>query len=180
MMERTRSRDFAFWMTTKIHDNAWRRRLDPPERTLQMAGVGTGQQVLEIGCGTGYFTPAAGRLVGEAGHVYALDLYPPAIDRVKEKLAAQGVTNVTAMVGDAASTGLEAGSMDLVLLIGVIHRLPLDRVLPELRRVLRPDGRLYARIHSSQQGERIEASGLFVATNERGIYLVAREKGDEK
>ena len=62
---------------------------------------------------------------------------------MNEKLHAEKVTNVKSMVGNAAHIGLDADSIDLVLLIGVVHRLPLDRVLPELQRVLRQDGRLY-------------------------------------
>ena len=81
MMVGTRGKDLAFKMTTMIHDNGWRRRLDPPERTLRAAGVRSGQQVLEVGCGTGYFTLAAANMVGDLGCIYALDLYPPAIER---------------------------------------------------------------------------------------------------
>ncbi len=57
------------------------------------------------------------------------------------KVQKANVNNVRIMQRDALNTGLETASIDNVLLFGVIPfpLLPLDRLLPEMHRVLKPD-----------------------------------------
>ena len=50
-----------------------RKWLMPPERTLHAASVSPGQQILEVGCGTGFFTIPLAKMVGDDGQVIALD-----------------------------------------------------------------------------------------------------------
>ena len=129
---------------SSVMDSPLRRRLNNPVKTLTGAGVQQGQKVLEVGCGTGYFTTAAARLVGDSALLYAIDVYPPAIECVSKKLADAHVTNVRLMNADAMRTGLPGSSFDLALLLGVIPApvLPLDRLLPEMHRLLKPKGAL--------------------------------------
>ena len=144
MNNRTLVKDSSFKLISLIHDNPLRHRFDDPIKFLESAGVKAGHQVLEVGCGPGFFTLPAAEIVGEKGHVYAIDLEPLAVQEVEKKLGKRGMTNVTASVADAAETGLPTGSIDLVLLFGVIPSptLPLDRFLPEMGRLLKPDGSL--------------------------------------
>ena len=121
-----------------------RRRFFDPVKALKGAGIRTGQQVLEVGCGTGFFTIHAAELVGNEGHVYAIDPHPLAIERVGTKIQGAGVTNITLIKADALGTGLANDCIDLVLLFGVIPSptLPLDRLLPEMGRLLKAEGSL--------------------------------------
>jgi predicted methyltransferase len=48
--------------------------LYPPLRTLRDAGVQPGQTVLEVGCGTGYFTLPAATVIGDQGRLIAIDV----------------------------------------------------------------------------------------------------------
>jgi ubiquinone/menaquinone biosynthesis C-methylase UbiE len=73
--------DLSFRMMAAIHDNRLRRILDNPTRSLKSAGIQPGQKVLEVGCGPGFFTVAAAKLVGDEGRVYAIDLQPLAIEK---------------------------------------------------------------------------------------------------
>jgi len=57
-----------------------------PYRRLTQAGLGSGQRVLEVGCGPGFFTVPAAKITGEAGFVYALDINPAAIEHVRHKV----------------------------------------------------------------------------------------------
>ena len=63
-----------------VMDSPLRRKLNDPLKTLAGARVKRGQKVLEVGCGTGYFTVSAAKLVGDSGLIYAIDSYPPAIE----------------------------------------------------------------------------------------------------
>lgn len=50
-----------------------RERFLNPIRTLQAANIKPGQTVLEVGCGTGFFTIPAAKLLGDQGRLIALD-----------------------------------------------------------------------------------------------------------
>jgi demethylmenaquinone methyltransferase/2-methoxy-6-polyprenyl-1,4-benzoquinol methylase len=111
---------------------------------LEGAGLGPGKEVLEIGCGTGFFTIPAAQLIGDTGHVCAVDLHPLAIERVARKVQEGGLANVRLIRADAMEAGLASDCIDLVLLFGVIPSptIPLERLLPEIHRLLRSEGAL--------------------------------------
>jgi len=121
-----------------------RRRFFDPVRALKAAGIQLGQEVLEVGCGTGFFTIPAAELVGDEGRVYAIDPHPLAIEQVARKIWDARLTNVRPIKTDATEAGLASGSIDLALLFGVIPSptLPLDRLLPQMHRLLRSEGAL--------------------------------------
>jgi len=121
-----------------------RRWLMPPQKTLQGADVKPGQTVLEVGCGSGFFTLPAAEMIGESGHLIAMDPLSVFVDRVAEKARNAGLSNVEVIKRDALDTKLESASVDLALLYGVLPfpTLPLDRLLPEMHRVLKKEGTL--------------------------------------
>jgi ubiquinone/menaquinone biosynthesis C-methylase UbiE len=106
---------------------------------LQKSGVRGGQTVLDFGCGSGHFTIAAARMVGDNGKVYALDMHPLAIEAVEKKVAKEGLPNVGTILSDR-DTGLPDESVDVVLLYRTFY-LVRDKqgLLDELYRVLKPD-----------------------------------------
>jgi len=127
-----------------VMDSPLRRKLNNPVKTLEAAGVRLGQEVLEVGCGTGFFTINAAKLVGNEGCVHAIDVYPPAIEFVRGKVRDADISNVRLTNADGMDSGLPGSSFDLVLLFGVIPApvLPLARLLPEMHRLLKPEGAL--------------------------------------
>ncbi len=117
-----------------------------PDRTLKGSDIKPGETILEVGCGTGFFTIPAARLIGEHGRLVALDALPAYVERVSGKVEDAGLSHVTVIEGDALETGLDPACFDAVLLFGVIPfpALPLDRLLPEMHRLLKPEGVLAA------------------------------------
>jgi len=133
-----------FRMMARVMESPLRYRFFDPVTTLQGAGIRSGQEVLEIGCGTGFFTIPAAKLVGDKGRVYAVDPHPLALDQVRRKIQDAALTNVRLIKADATEAGLATDCIDLVLFFGVIQSpvIPLDRLLSEIHRLLRSEGTL--------------------------------------
>ena len=123
-------------------ESRFRYRFFGPMMTLQGADIQPGQTVLEVGCGTGFFTVPVAQLIGEMGNLVAMDVIPEAIELVSRKVQAASLKNVRVVKGNAMNTELGDESFDAVLLFGVIPApmLPLNRLLPEMHRILKPEG----------------------------------------
>ena len=137
-----------------------------------------GRVVLEVGCGTGFFTLPAARLIGEQGRLVAMDVLCDSVELVSRKVQAAELKNVRVVKGDALDTGLDAESFDTVLLFGVIPApmLPLNRLLPEMHRLLKVKGNLA--VWPPIPGwlpRSILQSGLFAfASKENGVHNFRR------
>lgn len=131
-----------FRLISLIHEDLYRLFRDPYE-VLQSAGLRPRQEVLEVGCGPGFFTIPAARLVGEKGTVHALDVNPLSLERARQKVEQEGVTNVRTILADAGQTGLPDESFDLIFVFGLGHVVGgEDRMMSELHRLLKPKGTL--------------------------------------
>jgi ubiquinone/menaquinone biosynthesis C-methylase UbiE len=100
-----------------------------------------GERVLEIGPGTGYYTFHMADWVGPDGRVEIFDLQQEFLDHV---MRGSGVrANIVPTQGDATRLPYEDDSMDAVVLTAVLGEIPdTGAALREIRRVLRPGGRL--------------------------------------
>ena len=150
-----------------------------PAKTLRGAGIEPGQSVLEVGCGTGFFTIPAAELIGDQGCLVAMDALSDYTNRVSKKVQSAGLKNVRVVKRDALDTGLDAASIDKVLLFGVIPFpfLPLNRLLPEMHRVIKPEGSLAVWLFpvSGWVPKWILQSGLFTFVSRRnGVYNFRR------
>ena len=131
----------AFWTITLMHDNPLLPFFKDPYKLLNVAGLRRGQKVLEVGCGPGFFTIPAAQIVGEEGLVYAVDINPYAMARVRGKIAREGIKNVIPLLANASDTGLAERSIDLAFLVGLGHIAGGQKnLLAEIHRILRPDG----------------------------------------
>lgn len=103
----------------------------------------SGERVLEIGPGTGYYTLDMAEWLGPDGRVEIFDLQQKFLDHVSSRAAERGLQNVVPTQGDATALPYEDDSMDAVVLTAVLGEIP-DPVaaLREIRRVLAPTGRL--------------------------------------
>jgi len=156
-----------------VHETLYGLFVDPFDK-LSAAGLKEGQEVLEVGCGPGYFTIPATRIVGEKGHVRSIDINPAATDYLRCKIKKRRVENVEVTLADASATGLPAGCVDVAFLFGVIHAFPkLDELLKEMHRVLRPKGKLSVQSRRSEElVEVVSASGLFqLGKEDRGVNV---------
>jgi SAM-dependent methyltransferase len=110
-------------------------RLRWARRVEMLAGsVTPGMRVLEIGCGTGYFTRELART---AARIVAIDVSPDLLAAARAAISAE---NVSFELVSAHALSFADASFDCVLGSSVLHHLDCRLALPELLRVLRPGG----------------------------------------
>lgn len=156
-----------------------RRWIMNPVKTLRGADIQPGQTVLEVGCGTGFFTIPAAKLIGDEGCLVAMDALSDFIKQVEKKVQSANLKNVRVVKRDALNTGLDVASIDTALLFGVVPwpALPLNLLLPEMHRVLKAEGRLAVWMFpvSGWVPKSILRSGLFTyISKQNGVYNYRR------
>lgn len=125
-------------------ESRFRYRFFNPVSILQGVDGLPGRAVLEVGCGTGFFTIPAARMIGDQGSLLAMDVLAESVDLVSRKVQAAGLRNVRVVKGNVLNTDLEAEGFHAVFLFGMIPApmLPLTPLLTEIHRVLKPEGTL--------------------------------------
>jgi ubiquinone/menaquinone biosynthesis C-methylase UbiE len=128
-----------------------------------------GENVLELGPGTGYYTLDVADWIGPDGRLDIFDLQQEMLDHTMARAAERGIANIRPTQGDARSLPYPDASFDAAYLVTVLGEIPdQEAALRELRRVLRPSGRLVVGEvmldpHVVTEGalrERAERSGL--------------------
>ena len=128
----------------RLLDSGYRRRIQPPAQLLERSGIKKGMQVLDLGCGSGAFTPFIARTVGEKGKVYALDIQADMLKQLERKLSKpenKDIKNIKLIEGNAYELPFEESSLDLVNMVTVLQEIPdRNRALQEVKRVLKRGG----------------------------------------
>jgi ubiquinone/menaquinone biosynthesis C-methylase UbiE len=102
-----------------------------------------GERVLEVGPGTGYYALEVAEWISPGGTLAIFDLQPEMLDHTMGAAAERGLDNVEPTQGDARHLPYPDASFDAAYLVTVLGEIPdQGAALRELRRVLRPDGRL--------------------------------------
>ena len=102
-----------------------------------------GERLLEVGPGTGYYSmPVADRL-GPSGSLDLLDVQKEFLDHALRRASEHGLENLRPTLGDAQQMPYEDDRFDGAYLVTVLGEIPdQDAALRELRRVVRPGGRV--------------------------------------
>jgi ubiquinone/menaquinone biosynthesis C-methylase UbiE len=117
----------------------------PVDRIIELTGVRPGERVLDIGCGPGVFTVPLARAAGASGRVFAADIAPQMVEACQERVEAAGLGNVAVGRSEENALPLPPASVDLVFACHLLHELENPSAfLAEVRRVLKPTGRLAA------------------------------------
>ncbi|MFL0268750.1 class I SAM-dependent methyltransferase [Candidatus Clostridium radicumherbarum] len=121
-------------------DNPERRRTMPPEQTLKKFNIEDDGVLLDVGCGIGYFTIPAAKIL-KNNRVIGIDIMPEILKIAKEN--AEGRRNIEFKESKEYSFPIEDNSVKYVLIGNVIHEVE-DKIkyFKEVKRVLKKDGYL--------------------------------------
>jgi len=101
-----------------------------------------GRVVLDFACGNG----ANAMQAAQCGATLAIgiDISPVSIKNCRQTAALKGLDKNTRFVaGDCEDTSLPSDSVDRIICMGCLHHLDLSYAFPELRRILRPGGKIH-------------------------------------
>jgi len=103
-----------------------------------------GQDVADVGAGTGLFMKPLAEAVGVGGKVYALDISKPFVERLKERAAQEGLEQVQPRLSSPRSVDLPHLSLDVAFVCDTYHHFEYPQnVLFSLYKAIRPLGYLY-------------------------------------
>jgi SAM-dependent methyltransferase len=119
------------------------------ERMLAAAGLKPGDQVLDVAAGTGDQSILAARMVGPSGSILATDVSADMLTIAARVVQQEGLTNISTRVMDAQHLDLEDNAFDAVICrLGLMLIPHLQQALSEIKRVLKPGGKLAALVWS--------------------------------
>ncbi len=121
-------------------------KLMDPEEVLRQVKVQTGMQVGDLGCGNGYFTLAAARLVGGSGRVYAVDVLKSCLDTVRREAERNNLLNIVTVWSNleiVGATKIPAESLDFVIIKNALYQSAQRKdFIKEALRLLKPQGKM--------------------------------------
>ncbi len=120
----------------------WEGFFNPAEILTVMGLDGHIVDAVEFGCGYGTFTIPAARII--RGTIHAFDIDEEMVSATKKEAEKEGLKNVHTILRDfmAEGTGLEAESVDYVMLFNILHIDDPEIMLREAWRILKPNGKL--------------------------------------
>lgn len=130
----------AYERWAPIYDKIYHKMLQPSQLKAVKAAMENGSRILEVGVGSGLALGYYPRMAEVTG----IDLSKPMLHKAAEKIADQGLTNVTGLaVMDACRLGFRDGVFDAVAGMFMITLVPdAEAALDEFMRVLRPGGEI--------------------------------------
>ncbi|HKZ67524.1 MAG TPA: class I SAM-dependent methyltransferase, partial [Chitinophagaceae bacterium] len=115
------------------------------ERMIAMAGIAPGHHVLDVAAGAGEQTISVAKKVGPEGYVLATDISPNILVYARKMACQAGLYNIETSAMDGEHLSLSDGLFDAVISrVGLIYFPDQQRALREMRRVLKPGGKVAA------------------------------------
>jgi len=150
-----RGMSFFFRIRDKFH---------PPIEKIEKAEIKTGDFVLDYGCGPGSYAIAAAEKVGASGRVFAADIHPLAIKKVKARANKKKLDNVDTIQTEC-KTNLDDKSIDVIICFDVLHGIKdKECILKEFFRVLKSNSILSFDDHHMNENEiikKVTSNNLF-------------------
>ena len=119
-----------------------RYKILPPYKTLKFLGLVEDDIMIDVGCGTGYFTIPAAQITGQTGKVIGLDVSEVMLDELRKKISGHP-GNIELILSDHIQFPIHDSTGTFVLLSNVLHEAEdMITMLKEANRALKHGGRL--------------------------------------
>jgi ubiquinone/menaquinone biosynthesis C-methylase UbiE len=119
-----------------------------PADVLEKFGVHEGQQVADLGAGSGYYALAASKIVGDSGKVYVVEVQNEILVRLAREAKREHISNIAFLHTDMERPGgtkIADSVVDSALVCNVLFQIEnRPEFLEEVRRILKPSGRVLA------------------------------------
>lgn len=128
----------APWLTRESRD-----REEDCKTLLAALKLKPGDTVCDLGCGNGFYSIKLAKIVGDRGRVFAVDIQREMLEFLKDRAAAEKITNIVPVLGTVVDPKIPDASMDLALLVDVYHEFDHpEQMLAAIRKALKPRGRI--------------------------------------
>ena len=157
-------------------DRPEREKEENPEGALDALGIRPGMIVADIGAGTGYMSLRLAKRVGPTGKVFANDIQPEMLRRLRKNADKAQLKNIETVLGTDVDPKLPAGQLDLVLMVDVYHELSEpQKMLRKIRESLKPAGRLVLLVYRKE-----DPSIPILPVHKMSVDEVRKELGSER
>lgn len=116
------------------------KELRPDELLGNYAGLHNGMSCIDLGCGTGTFSFAMAKIIGDNGLICAIDDSEKMLGFLQKR---NPPDNIVVIKGDVLHAPIKSGIADFCLLALILHELKDHKALiAEVNRLLKPEGKI--------------------------------------
>jgi ubiquinone/menaquinone biosynthesis C-methylase UbiE len=135
---------YGWDLAAEAYEGLWQAQLaDARSRLLDCVALAPGESVLDVACGTGLVSFAASLAVGPAGRVVGVDLSERMVEAARQRARERNMPNATFLRMEMGRLTLPDASFDAATCaLGLMYAPDPVVALAELRRVMRPGGRV--------------------------------------
>jgi ubiquinone/menaquinone biosynthesis C-methylase UbiE len=120
-----------------------REQEEQTDKMIELLKLKPGDNVADIGAGTGYITWRMAKKVAPNGKVYAVEIQQEMLDLLSANMARRGITNVVQALGTVTDPKLPTNALDLIIMVDVYHEFDHPYEMTEgMVRALKAGGRL--------------------------------------
>lgn len=113
------------------------------EDVMKACEIKPGERIADVGAGTGFYSRLFAKKTGWDGWVYSVDISPKFLQHIAARATADGIENLTTVLGTDVSIRLPPESVDLVFICDTYHHFESpQQSLSSILRALKPGGRL--------------------------------------
>lgn len=113
------------------------------DKVLAACEIKPGDRIADVGAGTGFYSRLMAKRTGWDGWVYSVDIATKFLQHIAERATADGIENLTTVLGTDVSIRLPPESLDLVFICDTYHHFEdAGAVMTSVYRALKPGGRL--------------------------------------
>lgn len=150
-----------------------------PERNVALLGITPGMIVADFGAGSGAYVFECAKLVGDTGHVYAIDVQKELLRKIHNEAIRKNLSNVSIVWGDVEAvhgSKLAEVSVDIVIISNMLFQAEDKRaVFREAHRVLKDEGILVVIDWSDSFGG-LGPRAADIVTKDAVMDIAARER----